>query len=283
MGLGVIILVPIVMAKTGGLEAASKSMLQDTPTFAVTSIDGPFNDVVFRSDLTSGSVTYQLAKSADVPFGVQADVSGERADIVITVAVNAKGKPTSTANDLIAYLDANPIKHISIDNPLPYKNDRQEMVDGKLESKGADGVLKLEKGKPVRYAFVARNELLLGPGRKNTGQAFHPLGMIFSFFFIWSIVGIAQPGNMVRLMAFQDSRTLKRAILTVTIYFAIIYLPLVFIVMAARNSLPILTPEESDRTMVLNRDSIGRGYGAWLQDSRRDLYCGAFRSSHVDG
>ena len=68
---------------------------------------------------------------------------------------------------------------------------------------------------------------------------------------MWAIVGIAQPGTMVRLMAFQESGTLKRAILTVTIYYSLIYLPLVFIVVAAKTELPTLTAEDSDRAIVL--------------------------------
>ena len=94
-------------------------------------------------------------------------------------------------------------------------------------------------------------DLLFGPGLTNTGQPFHTLGMILSFFVIWAITGMAQPSTMVRLMAFQESKTLNRAILTVTLYFALIYLPLIAIVMAARTILPILTPEDSDRAIVL--------------------------------
>ncbi|MFO0953975.1 MAG: sodium transporter [Isosphaeraceae bacterium] len=83
-----------------------------------------------------------------------------------------------------------------------------------------------------------------GPG---AGRAFHPIGLAFSFFVMWAITGMGQPSTMVRLMAFRDSKTLRYSIIYLTIYNAIIYIPLIFIFVAARSILPDL--KSSDDVM----------------------------------
>jgi sodium/pantothenate symporter len=85
---------------------------------------------------------------------------------------------------------------------------------------------------------------VFGPG---AGRAFHPLTLAFSFFVMWAITGMGQPSTMVRLMAFRDARTLRTAILYLTIYNAIVYIPLIFIFIAARSILPNLS--HSDEVM----------------------------------
>jgi sodium/pantothenate symporter len=76
-----------------------------------------------------------------------------------------------------------------------------------------------------------------GPGAM---RDFHPIGLAFSFFVMWAITGMGQPSTMVRLMAFRDSRTLRYSIIYLTIYNACIYIPLIFIFVAARGILPNL-------------------------------------------
>src|SRR5690606_23007624 len=49
-----------------------------------------------------------------------------------------------------------------------------------------------------------------GPGPHASSNAgFLPLGLAVSFFFMWTFSGAGQPSNMVRLMAFQNSNTLR--------------------------------------------------------------------------
>lgn len=83
-----------------------------------------------------------------------------------------------------------------------------------------------------------------GPG---AGRAFHPITLAISFFFMWAITGMGQPSTMVRLMAFRDSRTLRYSILYLTFYNVLIYVPLIFIFVAARSILPNLA--QSDEVM----------------------------------
>ena len=63
---------------------------------------------------------------------------------------------------------------------------------------------------------------------------------------MWAITGMGQPSTMVRLMAFRDSRTLRYSIIYLTIYNAIIYIPLIFIFVAARSILPDAASQSDD-------------------------------------
>jgi sodium/pantothenate symporter len=80
-----------------------------------------------------------------------------------------------------------------------------------------------------------------GPGAE---RAFHPITLGFSFFVMWAITGMGQPSTMVRLMAFRDSRTLRYSILYLTLYNLVIYVPLIFIFVAARTILPGLSSSD---------------------------------------
>src|SRR3954453_17123713 len=57
---------------------------------------------------------------------------------------------------------------------------------------------------------------------------------------MWAITGIGQPSTLVRLLAFRDSKTLRYSIIYLTIYNLLIYVPLIFIFVAARSILPNL-------------------------------------------
>ena len=76
-------------------------------------------------------------------------------------------------------------------------------------------------------------------------NGFLPIGLAISFFAFWAIAGTGQPSSMVRLMAFTGTATLKRAIASLTVYFALIYFPLVIIFCCARLLAPGLdhTPD----------------------------------------
>ncbi|MHC5540925.1 sodium:solute symporter family transporter, partial [Singulisphaera rosea] len=87
----------------------------------------------------------------------------------------------------------------------------------------------------------AGNSFAFGPG---AGRTFHPFGLAVSFFFMWAITGMGQPSTMVRLMAFRDSKTLRYSILYLTVYNLAIYIPLVFIFVAARSILPNLASSD---------------------------------------
>lgn len=78
-------------------------------------------------------------------------------------------------------------------------------------------------------------------------REFLPLGLALSFFCMWSIAGMGQPATLVRLMAFRNTQILRQAMLLLAVYNTLIYLPLVFIFIAARGIIPGL--EKSDEVM----------------------------------
>ena len=77
---------------------------------------------------------------------------------------------------------------------------------------------------------------------------FLPVTVAISFFFFWTFASASQPSNMVRMMAFKDSKTLRSSIFTVSVYFSLIYFPIVIIFCCARTFLPGWETQ-SDRVM----------------------------------
>ncbi len=121
--------------------------------------------------------------------------------------------------------------------------------------------------KSVKYASGADTPgvYVSGPGPSATDSVgFLSLSVAISFFFMWAISGSGQPSNMVRLMAFKDAMTLRRAIFTVALYYTCIYVPLVFIFCCARVLVPGMEAEP-DRIMPEIALYLTSGIGAaWL-------------------
>ena len=121
--------------------------------------------------------------------------------------------------------------------------------------------------KSVSYAYGADTPgvYVTGPGPSATDSVgFLSLSVAISFFFMWAISGSGQPSNMVRLMAFKDTMTLRRAIFTVALYYTCIYVPLVFIFCCARVLVPGMEAEP-DRIMPEIAVYLTNGIGAaWL-------------------
>jgi len=108
---------------------------------------------------------------------------------------------------------------------------------GGLEAGTAAGIASAGPG----FAFAP------GPERE-----FLPVSLAVSFFCMWSIAGMGQPATLVRLMAYTDTPTLRRAIGLLTLYNTLIYLPLVFTFICARAILPNLEkPDEVMPTLAL--------------------------------
>lgn len=102
-----------------------------------------------------------------------------------------------------------------------------------------------------------------GPDRKQLG-GFLTLGAALGYFVFWPFGSAGQPSNMVRLMAFRDTKTLKWSMVTVTVYFSFIYFSLVIIFCCARVLLPGMEME-ADRVMPeLALQSTHRAGVPWL-------------------
>jgi sodium/pantothenate symporter len=131
--------------------------------------------------------------------------------------------------------------------------------------------LKAAGGLPAVYDRLAEEtpSHLLPPGTPPPDKPdlqFLPFSLAISFFFMWAISGAGQPGTMVRLMAFKESKTLLRAIFTVMVYYSCIYLPLVVIFVAARNipGVADLPPEKTDSVMPITALAVAPSWLAGL-------------------
>jgi sodium/pantothenate symporter len=129
--------------------------------------------------------------------------------------------------------------------------------------------LRLSQIETVPYAYGSspeqRGAYVSGPAPHPTESlGFLPLSLAISFFFMWAISGAGQPSNMVRLMAFRNARTLRYAVVTVSIYFSTIYLPLILIFCMSRLLMPGMEAD-SDRIMPEIASKLSRDAGmSWL-------------------
>ncbi|TLZ75618.1 MAG: sodium:solute symporter [Methanobacteriota archaeon] len=91
-----------------------------------------------------------------------------------------------------------------------------------------------------------------GPGYSKDGRQFLPVGLAFSFFFMWVFGGLGSPAGMVRVMACKNTESLRKSIYLLSIYNAFIYIPLVIICISARVMMPALAkPDEVIPRMAL--------------------------------
>ena len=148
----------------------------------------------------------------------------------------------------------------------------QKRLEEEKETDNLTGIFTLSDIAVNDYAYGAKPEELgsyvRGPGpHRDKVSGFLPLSLAISFFFMWAISGTGQPSNMVRLMAFKDTPTLRRSIFTVAIYYSLIYFPLVIIFCCARVLIPGME-SEPDRIMpqmaIELTQNIGMGWMAGL-------------------
>ena len=256
MVVGIAILLPVVLKQGGGMEAINRKLRERPPTL-VTSVAGSYNDLVVQAQgqLDTAGLLYRHPRRANSPLEIKWDpwVAEEHRFIEVWLATNDEGQTTSTGNDVKRAIEQHPRLGPRFRVSFPYDNNEVATdAFGRRNEMGATGVIGLDSNRGTeRFLFLRGDEVLFGPGRSAQGVPFHPLGMAISFFFMWAVTGMGQPGTMLRLMAFKDSRTLKRAILTVTGFYSMVYLPLVFIFVAARVLIPELNAENSDKAMVL--------------------------------
>lgn len=90
--------------------------------------------------------------------------------------------------------------------------------------------------------------LVFPPGPPYAGDAWQPARSGYlpvlhavSIFFQWTIIGMAQPGQLVRLMSFKDTRSLRRALSMCAVYYLLIYGSIVVVFICARALYPPAT------------------------------------------
>lgn len=232
---GVMMLLPMTLAVVGGLQFATVDLSKSQPP---TRVDLKLQ---WQSSADRASLSY-LAKNSLIVVsesaGSEAGVYrlAEPANVLETgrvVAANASSNPAESEFAVEA-----------IQLPLPVEKIVHEpVVDGFVHTAATSvvGEYRTGAGKPGVYTSLP------GPSGSDV-SGFLPISIALSFFFYWCFASAGQPSNMIRCMAFKDSKTLSRAIITVSVYYSLIYFPIVVIFCCARTLLPGWETE-SDRIM----------------------------------
>ena len=246
MVFGVLVLLLLTLTQVGGLENATQDVAKMVP---------PRNCSVSIQRLEPG--TEELA----IPFGTW--LATRIADDVPRRVFRTAQRAEVAANEQTAsYLDTE--GQIQREIPVleivsPHEVDRIVVP--------STGVYVADVITQNDYAYGAGQAgtyvMPPEPSAKNS-LGFLPLGLAVSFFFFWTFSGSGQPSGMVRLMAFNSTLTLRRAMVMVAVYFSLIYLPLVVIFCCGRMLLPGMEIE-SDRIMPALVEHVTRSAGwPWL-------------------
>ncbi|MDF1753926.1 MAG: hypothetical protein P1U89_14180 [Verrucomicrobiales bacterium] len=205
MALGVIILLVLTLSQVGGLKNATRQLTEMTPPefgFAVLqSSEAQSSDRFFARGTWVADSTgepLRLAKATVIPAG---DTRSESVEILKITTPEEKQKLLSSMEQ------------------------------------GVEGVdLTTE---PYAYGAGERGGYVTAPGpSKSNPVGFMTVMLAFSFFVFWNFAGAGQPSQQVRQMAFDNTKTLRRSIILVMVFFSIIYFPLVIVFTSARVLLP---------------------------------------------
>ncbi len=215
MFVGVLLMLGLALWQVGGLELATRKMAEMTPPnhgtgmVAVASLSSTDRTIPKGTWITQEDQVYRLAEIAIIPSG--GSLSQEVSILKITTPAEVEAiAATIPADDL---------------------------------------TIEVTAMKPYAYGDSRKGVYVSNPGPSSTNHlGFLAIGSAISFFIFWPFAATGQASNMVRLLSFKDSRTLRFSIVTVTIYYFVIYFALVVIFCCARVLMPGMEVDP-DRTM----------------------------------
>ena len=239
MVLGVIIMLPLAIHQSGGMEHATKQLAAMIPPHQA------------EIEILADSSDILAPKGAWLSFS-EADQEPRVFRLANAVTLDER-KATVKAIEIVD------------------TGDLERIASGSVDVVFADGITVSKVLRSDPAAFPGNDR----PGTFVTAPGPHfdhvsgmlPMSLAFSMFFYWAISGTGQPSSMVRLMAFRSTKTLRISIASVAFYFSFIYFPLVVIFCCSRLLLPGMEVE-SDRIMpqmaVTLTSNIGAGWLAGL-------------------
>ncbi|MEE3177231.1 MAG: hypothetical protein VX269_07750 [Verrucomicrobiota bacterium] len=212
MFLGVGIMLVLVLWQVGGLERATRELHQMVPPKVC--------EAVFERtpEIPRGKIL--------IKKGTWYKTNNDTIFIVPSKSTIIK-EGTNESSSVNAYL---------------YENSRPKNL-----SETASAKIKSQKG--YAYGENKKGVYLTAPGpdlKKGTG--FLAIVTALSFFIFWPFGGTGQPANMVRLMAFKNTQTLRRSIITVAFFYSFIYFCLVVIFCCGKVLMPGMEAN-ADRVM----------------------------------
>jgi sodium/pantothenate symporter len=240
---GVLILLPLTLWSVGGLENATRRMAEMTPP----------RWVELRLTRASENVEESLALPRNTWLaGLDPRTERRRVFRLSERCEFPSGETTASVDGRLE------VSAIELTDPQPMESVASDPLTAGLD-------WEVLRTRPYAAGAATPGGYVSGPGPAATqANGFLPIGLAISFFLFWTFAGAGQPSNMVRLMAFQDTKTLQRAIVTVSCYFTAIYLPLVIVFCCSRVLLPGWETEP-DRIMPEMAKVTSTGIGMpWL-------------------
>ena len=229
MMLGVAIMLVLVLQQTGGLTKANERLATMTPPNHGTAI--------LKRD---GGEATSLPKGTWV--ATESDGLIRLADPCLFQA---------------GMNESEPVDILEITTPWEVERERARAIPGHVAT--------LMTLRPYAHGANQAGVYMTAPGPDDESDlGYLSLTLAFSFFVFWAFGTAGQPGNMVRLMAFRETKTLRAAIVTVSLYFSFIYFTLVVIFCCGRTLLSGMEID-LDRTMPELATVLTSGAGMpWL-------------------
>ncbi len=231
MFLGVVVMLGLVLVQVGGLEKATRALGEMVPP-------EPCEVVLVR------------------------DAGGDGAEVLVP-----KGSWVKTADGTGRVVPSRAVV-------IGAGAEASEMVEGYRHPDGVGGRsfagVSAEVGavRPYAYGAGEKGVFVSAPGPDPlSATGFLGVMAALGFFIYWPFGATGQPANMVRLMSFRDTPTLRRSIVTVAIYYSVIYFSLVVIFCCGKVLMPGMEGDP-DRVMPelasLLTENIGMGWLAGL-------------------
>jgi len=246
MVVGVLVMLPLALWQVGGLSRATDEMSKMIPP---------------RQRKAELRIADMQDRDIVLPFGTWIDNPAEHGG-ARRVFRTARQAVIRAGQDRAVFVEGGADR---TDVPVLEITTREEVA--RIEPSQLDPPVTVHVLRTDDYAYGADTPgvYVSGPGPSPIDPSgFLPLGLAVSFFCMWTFAGAGQPGNMVRLMAFKDSQTLRRGISTVVVYYSLIYFPLVVIFCCARILIPGMEIEP-DRIMPAMAEHLAAAAGwPWL-------------------
>ncbi|MFN3189395.1 MAG: sodium:solute symporter family transporter [Aureliella sp.] len=261
MVIGILILLPMTLFAVGGLKKATTALASAKPMTAVkaTIALARDSDLVDSGESSSGKLLPgdRFESGTRLACRLQGKIRSIELQQSVTIDAFGRLRPSTTDLPKLQFTEsaaderhgAGQGEEPSPDPASAFDSTASPLLHGLLFDGLAVGTLDRSATTPLiieeillphtgfgRETYGSLTSLP-GPSRDRT-VGFLPMMAAVSFFAFWCFGSAGQPSNMIRCMAFRDSKTLGKAIFTVTIYFSLIYFPIVIIFCCARVLLP---------------------------------------------
>ena len=208
MFIGVILMLGLTLHQVGGLENATRQMAKMTPP--------EFGQGVLR-------LKPNATEGVTVKKGVWID---DREDVL---------RVAESTEIPFAKKQSDPVRILRLTTESERERVRESIAKGLVPSLD----LQVDVKTWDRYEFGADQPgvYLSNPGPHDSNSiGFLAIGSAISFMIFWPFASAGQPSNLVRLLSFKDTKTLRYSVVTVSIYYAVIYLALVIVFCCAASA-----------------------------------------------